>query len=172
VLTIRASVVAVALPSLVAATIAAVTAADAYPVITNSHPDRVTMLLVEVAAKSDDDMSLGSRAWKLASLEGHDLAGIPNDRLPYLQFDIDTHALSGYSGCNRIVGSFTMQGSQLHLSPLGMTRMACTETALPEHTFTAAIQTVNSYAIENGRLKLLHDGTLVATFTAMSSPEH
>lgn len=144
----------------------------AYPVITKDRPDRVTMLLVGVAAQSGGDTSLGSHAWKLASFEGHDLAGIPNDRLPYLQFDVETHALSGYSGCNRIVGSFTVQGSQLHLSPLGMTMMACPETALPEHTFMAAVQTVNSYAIENGKLKLLHDGTLVATFTATSSPGH
>ena len=108
----------------------------AYPVITNGHPDSVTVLLVGVATQSGGDMSLGSHAWKLASLEGHDLGGIPNDRLPYLQFDMEKHALSGYSGCNRIVGSFTVKGSQLHLSPLGMTMMACTETALPEYTFT------------------------------------
>ena len=144
----------------------------AYPVITKGHPDRVTMLLVGVATQNGGDTSLGSHAWKLASFEGHSLAGVPNDRLPYLQFDMETHALSGYSGCNRIVGSFTVQGSQLHLSPLGMTMMACTETALPEHTFMADIQTIDSYAIENGKLKLLHDGTLVATFTATSSPGH
>ncbi|MGA8098893.1 MAG: YbaY family lipoprotein [Candidatus Cybelea sp.] len=144
----------------------------AYPVITKGRPDRVTMLLVGVAVQSDGDMSLGSHAWKLASFEGHDLAGIPNNRLPYVQFDMEKHALSGYSGCNRIFGSFTVQGSQLHLSPLGMTMMACTETALPEHTFMTGIQTVSSYVIENGKLKLLHDGTLVATFTQTSSPGH
>ena len=148
------------------------TSKAAYPVITKGHSDRVTMLLIGVATQSGGDNSLGSHAWKLASFEGHDLAGVPNDRLPYLQFDMETHALSGYSGCNRIVGSFTVQGSQLHLSPLGMTMMACTETTLPEHTFMDGIQTVNSYAIESGKLKLLHDGTPIATFTEMSSPAH
>jgi heat shock protein HslJ len=89
-----------------------------------------------------------------------------------VQFDPQKKSISGFSGCNRLVGGYTSEGSSLHLNPMGMTMMACPETALSEHDFTSALESVTAYKIANGQLELLRDGKAIATFAPFTPPGH
>lgn len=45
----------------------------------------------------------------------------------HITFDDDTKKISGFSGCNRFFGSYTLNKNSLNLSSLGSTRMLCSE---------------------------------------------
>ena len=44
---------------------------------------------------------------------------------PYLEFDREQGRFSGSSGCNRIFGSFRVDGADLKFTPVASTRRAC-----------------------------------------------
>lgn len=76
--------------------------------------------------------------------------------------------VSGRAGCNRFMGSYTVEGASLRLGPLGTTRMACVPEALgdQERRFLAALETVRGWRIERGLLFLTDDaGDAVLRFS-------
>ena len=64
--------------------------------------------------------------------------------------------LAGNASCNRMIGSFTVQGSSLKLSPTGITMMACPEALMEqEQALIAFLEMVDRFAIgRNGALVL------------------
>lgn len=56
-----------------------------------------------------------------AQMEGAEAYG---DRKPYLELSKDG-TVSGTDGCNRLMGSWTFDGSRISFEPLASTRMAC-----------------------------------------------
>ncbi len=53
--------------------------------------------------------------------------------------------VSGSTGCNRLTGSYTQNGSQLHFSPLATTRMMCAQGADIEAAYVKALGEVQTY---------------------------
>ena len=63
--------------------------------------------------------------------------------------------VSGFSGCNRLVGSYTVEGDIVTLSQLAGTMMACPEPAMAlESAFRAALGGPLRFSIDGGRLSL------------------
>ena len=99
--------------------------------------------------------------WRLAQVGDVQVPPGPDAaRDPHVQFDLQGR-ISGSGGCNRLSGGFTRTGTQLRLSQLGATRMACadaTRTAT-ETAFFQALQTTASYRLAGpGQLVLLDAG--------------
>lgn len=72
---------------------------------------------------------------------------------------LDTEALryGGFTGCNRITGSFELEGPRLRLAPGGTTRMACLgEGERTEAHFLAALPQVVAWRFEGAELQLLN----------------
>ena len=63
--------------------------------------------------------------------------------------------VSGYSGCNRFHGSFTVQGNALTIGPLATTRMACGDDSMvQEQQFLAALASAATWEIVQGSLDI------------------
>jgi heat shock protein HslJ len=75
--------------------------------------------------------------------------------VPTLHFGEDG-MVSGYAGCNKFSGSYTVDGSDLTLGPLASTKMACEPPASAvESAMLEALAGVSSWSIgEDGRLTL------------------
>ncbi|MFM7572720.1 MAG: META domain-containing protein [Snowella sp.] len=97
--------------------------------------------------------SLENTSWQLTSLgEAQPLAEKPIT----LEFG-KKNRLSGSSGCNRYMGSFSTKGNQFSVkSPLGSTMMACPEDLMKqEQQFLQALSAGQSYKINaNGELEI------------------
>ena len=75
------------------------------------------------------------------------------------------HKVQGSAGCNRMMGTYELDGNKLKFGPLATTRMACpalqTETA-----FLKALATTTRYEVSGSSLTLFGDDTAVARLEA------
>jgi len=81
-----------------------------------------------------EDAALVGTTWQLAELisgDGPDAAVSSTWTDAELVLGADGH-LSGSTGCNRVMGSFELDGEVLVLGPLATTRMACTDDGAAE----------------------------------------
>lgn len=77
--------------------------------------------------------------------------------VPSLKLDPQATRVSGYAGCNRINGSFTLDGSRLSFSSVVSTRRACFPDDGSEARFLKALSEVRTWRLDGGRLLLLSE---------------
>lgn len=83
---------------------------------------------------------------------------------PEINFDTSTNHVSGFSGCNRYSGSYTIDGNKISFGPLASTKMMCREEAnTVEQQMFETLSQVNSYLLINNELTLLKDKTVLIT---------
>lgn len=92
--------------------------------------------------------------WKVTQIQGHLLTANELNHQPSLTFDIENKRVSGSDGCNRIFGSYQLQGNVLHLSPLASTKMMCLDSIQMNDQFHLALAQVESFSVEKQVLKL------------------
>jgi heat shock protein HslJ len=91
------------------------------------------------------------RTWRLESLPGKALGAASQP----LTMRFEQNRVSGFSGCNRFTGSYSVDGDVLTLSQLAGTMMACPEPAMAlESALRAALGTPLRYAFAGIRLSL------------------
>ena len=81
--------------------------------------------------------------------------------------------ISGSAGCNRLMGSYTLDGDKLSIGPnLASTMMACPPPLMAqEQAVTKALTQAMTYALGDKMLTLVDaDGEPLLTFTAMEAP--
>lgn len=101
--------------------------------------------------------------WILVSLEGQDVQAPKDTRTAYIRFEEKDNDVTGYTGCNRITGSYTLTDERLQLSELSTTRMTCADMQL-ENKMLEVLGQVNTYRIAGDLLTLYEGDKAVATF--------
>ena len=110
--------------------------------------------------------SLEGIDWKAIELAGKPVVVENANREPRLRLESGGR-VSGSDGCNRIAGSFTLQGANVTFGQMLGTLMACGTSAESERAFRDALQATRRFRIVGGRLELFNDaGTRVAVFEA------
>ena len=66
--------------------------------------------------------------------------------------------LSGTSGCNNYVASYTLQQNQIEIQQAVSTLRACTQGMEQEAAYLKALESAETYQIEGARLKITYDG--------------
>jgi heat shock protein HslJ len=118
-----------------------------YPAMSqdNKHPQPDTVLL--------------NTHWTLVSIAGADIP--KTAREAFIIFDEAKQSAYGSSGCNRMTGKFSLEGSTLKIGPMAGTRMACDPESMKiENEFYKALGEVDNYKIEGNNL-VLKKGDLV-----------
>ncbi len=152
-----------------------------YPVLTNGAPSQVA-LVVEPAGARPAAPAAGSAPapsnpaapnalrgtrWMLIELNGKPVASMNPQNPAYLVLDPDQKRYSGSSGCNKITGTFQLNGNSLELLGGAMTMMACPDPIMKqEQEFNQALTDTGSYQIEGNTLELLARKKVVAKFQA------
>ncbi|MDR1350981.1 MAG: META domain-containing protein [Zoogloeaceae bacterium] len=89
--------------------------------------------------------------WRLARLEGKSVP--PSGKSAYLL--LEAGRLNGFGGCNRLVGSYKLEGANLEFSAPAGTLMACMDAiSQQENAFIQRIPQVKSWAIQGQTLRL------------------
>ena len=80
------------------------------------------------------------------------------------ELKMENGKVSGSTGCNRINGTYTLSGNGITFgSNLAITKMGCPN--YDENIFLDAFNRVNKYQIRNNELMLMHDSTLLMSFS-------
>ncbi len=101
--------------------------------------------------------------WMLVSVEGQQIEAPNNTRMAYLRLEERDNKINGYTGCNRLLGTYTLDGLSLRLSQLGTTKMACTETET-ESRFLDVLGRTDNYKVSGDLLTLFDGSKAIATF--------
>lgn len=103
--------------------------------------------------------------WQLTQLRGEAVASSNPEQAAHIVFG-PANRIAGSDGCNRLMGSYSLEGGQLNLGQLVSTRMACLDSTAPAEEFTRALGEVASYRLEEEELELLGaEGDSLARFT-------
>lgn len=109
--------------------------------------------------------------WRLVRLEGESVQAVVQQREPHLVFAAEGERVSGSGGCNRLLGTFAVDGERIELSPMAATRMACPEGMAQERRFVRSLEQVVRYRIHGSHLELFADESqAVARFEAVVLP--
>jgi copper homeostasis protein (lipoprotein) len=110
---------------------------------------------------------LENTMWKLTRIGNKPVSVQGRQREPNLTFHAENHRVSGLGGCNRLVGSYTLNGKQISFSPFATTKMACQEGMDTEDAFFQALTRVRTWNIVGRHLELYDaDGVLLTRFEA------
>lgn len=157
------------------------TSTNTYPVLTQGAPtDNVDIDLEQVSAQygqlpsdsvNHDHAALTDTQWTLAEVNGK----VPENETSqaYIKLSEKTQRVEGSGGCNRLMGSYQLDGRKLHFKETATTMMACDGDVMSlERAFLAALGTTESYRIHNSTLTLLgKNGKVLARLEAQGAPE-
>jgi len=99
------------------------------------------------ALAKTDEKALDNVKWALVSFSGKKVKAAEfRSGLPYLEIDLSKSSFSGNTGCNKIGGTVSVEGTNIHFSDIFSTRMGC-----PGEFEAAYLRTL--YEVDSYRLK-------------------
>lgn len=110
--------------------------------------------------------------WKLVNLRGQPAAQVQPGREPYIVLQAATRRVAGNSGCNRLAGSYTLQGDALRFGQAVGTRMACISGMDVEASFLSMLGDVRTWRLAGDSLQLVDGGGAVAAEFASGSERY
>jgi putative lipoprotein len=138
-----------------------------YPVLSEGAPRHADMLM-KMAARPTAEAStatLENTYWKLMRLGAEAVSVADGQREPHFILQPEQKRVAGSGGCNRLVGSYALEGETLVFSQMAGTRMACPQGMDVEQAFYAALGKVATWRIDGETLELFDaSGSLVAQF--------
>jgi heat shock protein HslJ len=100
--------------------------------------------------------------WRVEELGGHDNRVVSAARPP-LNVRFHQGRVEGFSGCNRLAGSYSLDARKLRLGPLAGTMMMCGEEAMAlENAFRRVLSGTVAWSLANGRLALTSEAGATA----------
>jgi heat shock protein HslJ len=106
-------------------------------------------------------VSVADTKWVLQTLQGSAVKMPEGVEQPWLRLSGDQ--LSGFGGCNQLMGAVELVGDKLKFPGVGSTKMYCEATQTTENAFTSVLNQVDSFKLDGGTLKLLGAGKELAT---------
>ncbi len=103
--------------------------------------------------------------WKLVRLGNEPVTLSASDKEPYMALMPQESRVQGFAGCNRLMGSYELNGEKLKFGRVASTRMACQNGMELEASFMQALESAAKWKIEGEHLELSDlKGALVARF--------
>lgn len=110
--------------------------------------------------------TLTATYWKLTSL-GDTPVVIHDEREPYMELEATPARVAGSDGCNRMMGSYTLDGAKIQFSRMAGTMMACVNGMEQGAAFTRALSLTASWRVDGSTLTLFDgDAKKLLTFEA------
>jgi uncharacterized lipoprotein YbaY/heat shock protein HslJ len=118
-------------------------------------------------SQSTADVSLENTHWNLTALGDAPISADSPQREAFLVLNPEQHRVSGSGGCNRLTGSYELNGDQLKFGQMAGTMMMCSQGMDTEQRFLKSLGQVSKWKIAGQSLELLDaDGKALAQFKA------
>lgn len=119
-------------------------------------------------ATTGSSSPLRNTYWKLVSLGADPVLPVERQREAHLVLAATETRVSGSGGCNRITGSFELDGDRLSFGRMAGTMMACPSGMDVEQRFLKTLGQVARWRVDGKRLHLLDEaGAELAGFEAV-----
>jgi heat shock protein HslJ len=129
------------------------------------------LLAAPLAPAPSTTAPLEDTRWKLIRLGTQGVTIASPERAPYLILQSDQKRVAGSGGCNRLTGSYLLDGEQLTFAQMAGTMMACSQGMELENAFHDALGKVARWRIDGKRLELFDAaGNLAAQFEPGPTP--
>lgn len=103
---------------------------------------------------------LAGKQWNLQSLAG-EAVKLADGQQPWIKGDAEG-GMSGFGGCNSLMGSMKLEGSSLTFPGLGSTKKFCQDTNEVELKFKNALSSTTGFKLDGNTLTLLNGATELA----------
>jgi len=125
-----------------------------------------------VASAPASTATLTNTYWKLMTLDGAPITTLPGTRELHLILQLNQQRVSGFSGCNRLMGAYQVDGDRLSFLQMAGTMMACAQQSMDtEQRFHAMLQKVARWRVDGEKLDLLDaSGATLAQFESRYMP--
>ena len=107
-------------------------------------------------AEGGERISAGK--WNLQTIAGQEYQLPEGVEAPYLQLDSAMQRISGFGGCNRLMGGITIHGDSISFPMMGSTKMYCEETQALESSFLTALGNTSTFNVKGDKLTLSGNG--------------
>ena len=107
---------------------------------------------------------LNTKKWLLQELRQADSIAAVSSKA-FIQFDLTQNRAGGNGSCNTFGGSLFIQGDSIQISQLFSTKMYCEAVQSVEDQFFQLLSQVNRYTIEENKLRLYKDQTVLLVFS-------
>ena len=105
--------------------------------------------------------------WLLVAVGDKPVTVTDSNRAAHIILQPDSKQVAGSGGCNRMFGSYELNGDALRFSGVGATKMACKDGMDTEAAFLPVLQRVNRWKISGKQLELSDSaGVVLARFEA------
>ncbi|HET9941929.1 MAG TPA: META domain-containing protein [Terriglobia bacterium] len=100
--------------------------------------------------------------WKLTRLQGKPVLLAEGQTEPNLTFNAADNRFAGSTGCNSLTGTYRLNGNNLNLSSIAVTKMACAQGMELESELFTSLGTVARWRVAGQHLELLDGESVVA----------
>jgi heat shock protein HslJ len=109
---------------------------------------------------------LAGTRWVLTQLGSDPVVSAEGRPEQFITLDSSQQRVAGNAGCNRLLGSYALEGDHLSFSQMATTRMACPDMER-ETALLKSLEATKSWRIDGAQLELLDAGAnLLARFQA------
>ncbi|MFN4116136.1 MAG: META domain-containing protein [Inhella sp.] len=106
--------------------------------------------------------------WKLVRLQGRAVAAVERQREPHLVMHSAQRRVAGSAGCNRLLGSYSVDGDRISFGRAAGTLMACPQGMEQERAFLDVLALAARWRIDAEQLELLDaQGLSLARFESV-----
>jgi copper homeostasis protein (lipoprotein) len=112
----------------------------------------------ETCGPRHSEATLENTYWKLTRLGSKPAEIGAGGREVFLTLVAEGRRVQGFSGCNRFIGSYHLDGKRLGFTQMAGTRMACVEGMEQEEAFFKALESTASWEIMGEHLELYDAG--------------
>jgi putative lipoprotein len=127
----------------------------------------LAVLALVGCATAEPPAGIESRDWYLVAI-GASTLDVTTDKRPTLRLDPEGSRASGFAGCNRFSGSYTLTGEQVKFGPMAATKMYCEQAQPIEDRYFAALGSVVSWSVAADALTLSSDTGPVLRFRELA----
>ena len=135
----------------------------------------ITLLITLTANKcSNKEGSTGDMAdlkgmkWVFQRVGGQDVSVPAGSDAPWVQ--LTPEGLSGFGGCNRLMGGYQQEGERLKITDLASTKRYCEATMDLENAVKGALDRTDSFRMKKDVLELVGGGQVLATLKGEAVP--
>ncbi len=123
----------------------------------------VTFIACNTAKKEKAPLKGG--VWEMTALNGQTIDSTLAPKAISFQLSETDNKVSGFSGCNRFMGTYTVANDSLSFSQMASTRMACMNAKINENEVLKSFAETVTYKITGNQLALINaEGKTVSTF--------
>ncbi|MBC8591658.1 META domain-containing protein [Oscillospiraceae bacterium N12] len=108
------------------------------------------------SSKEATSLSSMNGEWNIIEINGATVTPVQGQQVPFIGFDTTTGKLYGYSGCNRMMGSFDVNAKPgtIDLGAIGSTRMACPDMTMEQNVLSTLGQVKGYKKMGKGHMAL------------------